>query len=142
MAYERVQQEWPWAGVVNTWYLKRATDDWLKQGRPEAYFRLVDPDFTLQPVYQSLKGDHHRWKPDRASGHPQPAALAIQAEGPWQTEKASNALFGELRQALEPGARLSFRFNGSRLRFVSGCSQVRPATAASASWWMVDQPWK
>ena len=55
MAYDRVQAEWPWAGVVNTWYLKRATDEWLKQGRPEAYFRLVDPDFSAQPAYYSLK---------------------------------------------------------------------------------------
>ena len=55
MAYERIRKEWPWLGVANVWYFKRATDDWLKQGRPEAYFRLADPDFTLQPVYQSLK---------------------------------------------------------------------------------------
>jgi hypothetical protein len=55
MAYERVAREWPWAGVVNTWYMKRATDEWIKQARPEAYFRLADPDFTLMPVYHSLK---------------------------------------------------------------------------------------
>ena len=55
LAYERVRQEWPWAGVVNTWFMKRATDEWFQQGRPEAYFRLADPDFTLQPVYHSLK---------------------------------------------------------------------------------------
>lgn len=59
MAYERVRKEWPWLGVVNTWYLKRATDEWLRQGRPEAYFRLADPDFTLQPVYESLKAYIH-----------------------------------------------------------------------------------
>ncbi len=55
LAYERVRQEWPWAGVVNTWFMKRATDEWFRQGRPEAYFRLADPDFTLQPVYESIK---------------------------------------------------------------------------------------
>jgi hypothetical protein len=55
MAYERVSREWPWAGVVNTWFMKRATDEWFQQGRPEAFFRLADPDFTLQPVYFSLK---------------------------------------------------------------------------------------
>ncbi len=42
-------------GVVNTWFMKRATDEWEQQGRPEAYFRLAAPDFTLQPVYDSLK---------------------------------------------------------------------------------------
>jgi hypothetical protein len=41
--------------VINTWYLKRATDEWARAGKPEAFFRLADPDFTLQPVYHSLK---------------------------------------------------------------------------------------
>ncbi|MEI2689676.1 MAG: hypothetical protein V9H69_08165 [Anaerolineae bacterium] len=26
LAYQRLQEEWPWLGVANTWYLKRATD--------------------------------------------------------------------------------------------------------------------
>jgi hypothetical protein len=55
LAYERVRAEWPWIGVVNVWYFKRATDEWFRQGKPEAYFRLADPDFTLQPVYHRLK---------------------------------------------------------------------------------------
>ena len=54
-AYRRALAEWPWAGVVNTWYFKRATDDWFRENKPEAYFRLADPDFTLQPAYQALK---------------------------------------------------------------------------------------
>jgi hypothetical protein len=55
LGYERIRREWPWVGVANVWYFKRATDEWLRAGRPEAYFRLADPDFTLQPVYYSLK---------------------------------------------------------------------------------------
>jgi hypothetical protein len=55
LGYERIRQEWPWLGVANVWYFKRATDEWLRTDRPEAYFRLADPDFTLQPVYHSLK---------------------------------------------------------------------------------------
>ena len=55
LAYQRALQEWPWVGVINTWYFKQATDEWLHAGRPEAYFQLVAPDFTLQPVYNSLK---------------------------------------------------------------------------------------
>ncbi len=54
-AYERVRSEWPWIGVANTWYLKRATDAWEQQGMPEAYFRLLAPDFTPQPVYESIR---------------------------------------------------------------------------------------
>ncbi len=55
LAYERVQNEWPWVGVANTWYLKRATDEWEQQRRPEAYFRLLLPDFTPSPAYESMK---------------------------------------------------------------------------------------
>lgn len=55
IAYQRVIDEWPWIGVANTWYLKRATDEWETQGKPEAYFRLLQPDFTPLPVYKSMK---------------------------------------------------------------------------------------
>ncbi|MEM7532609.1 MAG: hypothetical protein AAF639_10565 [Chloroflexota bacterium] len=55
LAYERVINEWPWVGVANTWYLKRATDVWESNRQPEAYFRLLAPDFTPQPVYEAIK---------------------------------------------------------------------------------------
>ena len=31
LAYDRALAEWPWACVVNTWYFKRATDEWVKK---------------------------------------------------------------------------------------------------------------
>ncbi|HXF62877.1 MAG TPA: hypothetical protein VNK95_14735 [Caldilineaceae bacterium] len=55
LAYDRVLREWPWIGVAATWYLKRATDEWERNGRPEAYFRLLAPDFTPQPVYEAMQ---------------------------------------------------------------------------------------
>lgn len=55
LAYARVRNDWPWVGVAATWYLKRATDTWETNGQPEAYFRLLAPDFTPQPVYESMK---------------------------------------------------------------------------------------
>lgn len=55
MAYQRVIDDWPWIGVANTWYLKRATDLWEQNRQPEAYFRLLAPDFTPQPVYESMR---------------------------------------------------------------------------------------
>ena len=55
LAYARVQDDWPWVGVANTWYLKRATDAWEQNRQPEAYFRLLAPDFTPQPVYVSMQ---------------------------------------------------------------------------------------
>ncbi len=55
LAYERILNEWPWLGVANIWYLKRATDLWEQNRQPEAYFRLLAPDFTPQPVYESVQ---------------------------------------------------------------------------------------
>ncbi len=55
LAYARIRSEWPWLSVANVWYLKRATDAWEQNRQPEAYFRLLAPDFTPQPVYDALK---------------------------------------------------------------------------------------
>ena len=55
LAYERVAEDWPWIGVASTWYLKRATDAWEQAGQPEAYFRLLAPDFTPMPVYEAMR---------------------------------------------------------------------------------------
>ena len=55
LAYARVLYDWPWIGVANAWYLKRATDQWEQQGEPAAYFRLLAPDFTPQPVYHAMQ---------------------------------------------------------------------------------------
>ena len=82
MAYQRALEEWPWAGVVNTWYFKRATDEWFKQGKPEAYFRLADPDFTLQPVYESLKAYIQSVQPALYPGTHEPSGWAVQ--GRWR----------------------------------------------------------
>ena len=51
-AYERAQSDWPWVGVINTWFLKRKDDSELDQSF--YYFRLLDADFTPQPVYDAL----------------------------------------------------------------------------------------
>jgi len=54
LAYQRAQEDWPWLGVVNYWYFKRADDVWLSERRPEAYFQMAEPDFTLMPVYEEM----------------------------------------------------------------------------------------
>lgn len=55
LAYQRIRDEWPWLGVANVWYLKRATDVWEQNRQPEAYFRLLAPDFTPMPVYEAMR---------------------------------------------------------------------------------------
>ncbi|TVR20649.1 MAG: hypothetical protein EA396_10310 [Anaerolineaceae bacterium] len=61
--YERVEQEWPWMGVVNYWFFTRRSDD--ERDQPFYYFRMVEPYFDAQadppfpplPVYHALR-DH------------------------------------------------------------------------------------
>jgi hypothetical protein len=52
-AYQRAELEWPWVGVVNFWFFKRATE--AEQDQAWYYFRMVEPDFTPLPVYEALK---------------------------------------------------------------------------------------
>jgi hypothetical protein len=65
LAYARLMAEWPWIGVAHTWYLKRATDEWEINRQPEAYFKLLAPDFTPQPVYEAFKA----FAPTVTNGH-------------------------------------------------------------------------
>ena len=53
LAYRRAAEEWPWVGVINFWFFKRASD--LEKGQEWYYFRMADPDFTLMPVYESMQ---------------------------------------------------------------------------------------
>jgi len=51
-AYQRAQADWPWVGVVNYWFFKRASDAELNQ--PWYYFRLLEPDFTATQAWHEL----------------------------------------------------------------------------------------
>ncbi len=121
-AYERARAEWPWAGVINTWYFKRATDDWFKEAKPEAYFRLADPDFTLQPVYESLKTYMTAAQPALYPGTHEPTGWGIAVSGTWEAVPAAGLPFGQVWRAAEAGASLSFAFEGVQLAVLPGCS--------------------
>lgn len=122
LAYQRALAEWPWAGVINTWYFKRATDDWFREAKPEAYFRLADPDFTLQPVYESLKAYMTTVQPTLYPGTHAPQGWGITVEGAWDASPAPELPFGQAWYAAEPGARLTFMFEGARLTVQPGCA--------------------
>lgn len=51
-AYARAKAEWPWVGVINYWFLKRAGES--EQNQAWYYFRLLEPDFTPLPAYAAL----------------------------------------------------------------------------------------
>ena len=63
--YHQIIEEWPWIGVANTWYLKRATDVWEANKQPEGYFRLLRPDFTPLPVYDQMQEFTQRYRNEK-----------------------------------------------------------------------------
>ena len=119
MAYERIQQEWPWLGVANTWFLKRATDAWEQNGQPEAYFRLLTPDFMPLPVYGSLKDYVANLQPTLFPGYHQEEHWALRYSGAWETISDDQAVLGHLRVTSDPNASLAFEFSGSDLTLVA-----------------------
>ncbi len=119
MAYQRLQREWPWLGVANTWYLKRATDAWEQNGQPEAYFRLLAPDFTPQPVYDTMKTYTASITPTLYAGNHQEDHWALQYDGVWETVDDTAAELGQFTQTSDPQAVLSFQFQGSDLILVA-----------------------
>ena len=120
LAYQRSQAEWSWAGVVNTWYFKRATDEWLQAKRPEGYFRLADPDFTLQPVYGSLKAYMTSVTPVLYPGMHEAYGWAVTENGDWESVPALQSPYGSVRTA-STGSTLGFVFSGTALWVTPGC---------------------
>jgi len=121
LAYERIQREWPWAGVATVWFFKRASD--AEQALPFYYFRLVDPDFTPQPVYESLATYLNTLTPTLYAGLHQATAWQLTYTGAWTDITDSAASLGAYRQALTIGARVDLTWEGHRLTLTPGPGQ-------------------
>lgn len=77
-AYERARSEWPWIGVVNSWFFKRHDDE--ERDATWYYFRMMEPDFTPLPVWESLAA----YMPDPGPATPYPPwLLSWQQARPW-----------------------------------------------------------
>jgi len=108
-AYRRAQAEWPWVGVVNFWFFKRASD--AEQDQAWYYFRMVEPDFTPLPVYEALKA-YATQRPMMYQGlHPEDH-WAVGWEGKWEQVDDERAMLGSYRKTDEAGARALFAFSG------------------------------
>jgi polysaccharide biosynthesis protein PslG len=49
------RDHWPWAGVISIWYFRQVGD--VSPDKAEYYFRMVNPDFTTAPIYDSVQSD-------------------------------------------------------------------------------------
>jgi hypothetical protein len=119
LAYQRAQREWPWLGVINTWFFKRASD--AERDQAMYYFRLVEPDFTPMPVYQALKDHMH--SPEALvlyAGVHQEDHWALIYDGEWETHADTSAEMGHYRTGQDPLSEVAFTFSGTDLWLQAG----------------------
>ena len=114
-AYRRAQAEWPWVGVVNFWFFKRASD--AERDQAWYYFRMVEPDFTPLPVYEALKA-YATQRPVMYQGFHQEDHWAVRWEGDWELVRDKRAVLGAYRRTDEAEARAEFTFSGRSLTVV------------------------
>ncbi|MFN8451639.1 MAG: hypothetical protein U0521_24380 [Anaerolineae bacterium] len=107
LAYQRAQEEMPWVGVNNHWFFKRADD--ADKNQPYYYFRMVEPDFTPLPVYDSMKQYIASQTPTLYAGVHQGDDWAIQRDDDAEVVSASGAQRPTTRCAPRPPAS---RFTG------------------------------
>jgi hypothetical protein len=117
LAYQRMQQEWPWLGVGFYWFFKQA-DDRERGVNPQYYFRMVEPDFTPLPVYDAIKQQANH-PPVIYGGRHQAEDWAVAYSGNWQKIDQPDADFGVALQADQPGAAAEFTFSGRSLSLVT-----------------------
>jgi hypothetical protein len=118
LAYERIQREWPWAGVTTIWFFKRASD--AERELPFYYFRMVEPDFTPLPIYDSLAAYLNSQEPTLYPGQHQETSWQLTYAGAWTDEIATDAVLGGYRATETSGASVSFAWEGHVLTLVPG----------------------
>lgn len=67
------RQNWPWAGVIFIWYL-RQTGVRFAPNDPQYYFAMVNPDFSVNPIYSAVQQAASAFPgPAKNGALPQPA---------------------------------------------------------------------
>ncbi|MGC9395441.1 MAG: hypothetical protein ACP5J4_11355, partial [Anaerolineae bacterium] len=118
LAYECIQREWPWAGVTMVWFFKRASD--AERDQPFYYFRMVEPDFTPLPIYESLSTYLNTLEPTLYAGNHQETSWQLHYEGAWDDVAAPDAVLGHYRTTTTSGATVTFTWEGRMLTLTPG----------------------
>ncbi len=119
VALRRIQEEWPWVGVVFYWHFRKVTDE--ARRNEEFYFRMVDPDFTIKPVYGAIQGVANQ-PPTVNSGWRQNDHYALQFKGVWRDlPPPQGSPLGRTgpRLSATAGNTLELRFQGTGLTLVT-----------------------
>ena len=118
LAYDRIQREWPWAGVTTVWFFKKASD--AEQQDPSYYFRLVDPDFTPMPVYDALSDYINTLEPTLYKGTHQESTWQLDYSGMWEGVTSPAAVLDHYRRTADPDAQVTLTWEGRALVLVPG----------------------
>lgn len=109
---EIARQDWEWAGVVSIWFFRQVGD--IPSSNPEAYFRLVDVDFTPRPVYVAVSAAA---KQERVAspGEYQETNPALTLQGNWTYPFDVNASAKQYTQTQDAAATAALVFYGEAL---------------------------
>ena len=118
LAYQRAMAEWPWVGVVNLWFFKRAGD--YERDQAWYYFRMVEPDFTPLPVYEAMREYTANLTPTLYPGTHQEDHWALNYAGDWEMVHDEAAMLSAYQQATTASATLGFAYVGTSLTLVPG----------------------
>ena len=125
LAYKRAMEEWPWAGVVNYWFFKRASD--AERDQSWYYFRMVETDFTPLPVYEEIREYAADLSPTLYPGAYQEDHWALEyapppdGDGGWETVQSADLAHGpSYRRSVAPGAELRFGYEGGDVTLTPG----------------------
>ncbi|MCL4459986.1 MAG: glycosyltransferase family 39 protein [Chloroflexi bacterium] len=114
-AYQRIQEEWPWMGVVNLWHFRAVNEADKEQQR--YYFNIVGSDFHPHPVYKALKelatGPRVMYL-----GYHQEDHWALNFDGHWQRATDHRAGLGHYAFSDTAGDAVRFLFKGNELDLV------------------------
>jgi polysaccharide biosynthesis protein PslG len=115
LAYQRAQAEWPWMGVINVWFFKRASD--AEKDQSWYYFRMVEPDFRPLPLYDALREEAQQ-PPVMYPGYHQEDHWAVYYLGPWVHVQDAQAVLGGYQASRGDGAGVRLTFAGTDLDLV------------------------
>jgi hypothetical protein len=104
------REEWPWVGVFNIWYFRQNGQQYSPND-PAYYFRMVDVDFTPRRIYDAVQ-DATAALFVAQPGHFEETNPAVATEVGWSGVIAEQASGEALVESSEPGASLTFAFQG------------------------------
>lgn len=112
---DMARREWPWAGVLMTWYFRQVGH--IPDSSAEYFFRMVDPDFTPRPVYLAVQRAAD--VPVPGPGVYQETHAAVKPQGAWGNVIDGAAQGDAYIQCDVPGDSVTFTFQGTRLDLIT-----------------------